>query len=1139
MNVKRFIRVFGIQPAMLRGRYMLRGKQRGALRSGLGLLLMFVALFTVSACASQPEPGVERTEHTTQAEIGEPLDTAPAAWSWWFGKSASEVTALAGSNNRLVSIQVSSASPLRFTVAMVQNTGSYAKNWWWFPDLTPENLQLYSIVLNARAVSMDAYLVNGSVHFAVVMLNNTSTDAKAWWFYDGTSLADLTSMLQQKGARLIDLRQYANGSRYVALLVSNTGPDATPWWWYTHQTISQINSLLTQNSAFLVSAQPADASASTFNVIMNQNPDPGIAWWTYYSYDESHINGFLSQNHARPVDVKSYVVNGQTLFTMTMVSNSWTSAQQAEATCDANVLANWTSQPQATGLGSPSTVAAYDAVFAPFLQSTGTTGGAVAVTKNGRLVLARGYGFADSGRLQLVQPDSRFRLASLSKQITSAAILLLIQKQIINPQTGVPLTLNDTPFTILGLQPNPMPSGGIQHPTLNSITIAQLLQHTGGFSREGCTTGCLTTGDPVGSQDNFIVEAAQSLTTGTCTPQGGPLNPVACGLPPNCTQDIQWILSQPDSSTIKWTPGTVMDYSNFGYCVLGAMLQRVTGTDFATWVQNNVLGPAGVTDLVPGYETSVLDREVSYYDSGIVKSVWDPLGVAPTVPAPYGDYYLEGSPASGGYVGSPVDLLRYQVSIDGRNGQPALLTPTSISELTANPAVQGYTIDATGTIVATPTDPNAWYGFGWSVNNVGNWWHTGLLAGTLTEQIHANNGFGFAAFYNSSSNALSAGMDGKFWEAFNGAGAENGDWLSVDLFDQYRSYTPWMNWSDYQSYYDSHAPLGLYPSVVEGRSQTGTPMYRAVYAPFKGSAYETHHNMDCLTFQQRTSALASQGFQTASLQSFVANDGLRRYQATWVKWSSCAPSCGNNGSCSSNGDCASNLCQNGKCQPPACAPSCGVGVGCGSNADCSSGVCSSGKCAAPSCSPKCSDGAPCNNNGDCSSFVCTSGTCRPPSCASAPSKCNQGAPCGANADCGSKVCANGQCQAPSCSPACSYGASCNNNGDCSSFVCGSNYTCQSPWCATTPSKCARGAPCGAPSDCGSGVCTSGLCQPPACAPSCGNGSACNDNSDCGSTVCTNATCRAPSCSPNCGSGTRCGSNSDCRSRVCRSNATCL
>ena len=71
---------------------------------------------------------------------------------------------------------------------------------------------------------------------------------------------------------------------------------------------------------------------------------------------------------------------------------------------------------------------------------------------------------------------------------------------------------------------------------------------------------------------------------------------------------------------------------------------------------------------------------------------------------------------------------------------------------------------------------------------------------------------------------------------------------------------------------------------VEGANEAGIPLYRAVFAPSPGGSWESRHGIDCPTYQQRQSDLGSQGYQMASLQSYVASDGTRRYQATWVKW---------------------------------------------------------------------------------------------------------------------------------------------------------------------------------------------------------------------------------------------------------------
>jgi hypothetical protein len=214
-----------------------------------------------------------------------------------------------------------------------------------------------------------------------------------------------------------------------------------------------------------------------------------------------------------------------------------------------------------------------------------------------------------------------------------------------------------------------------------------------------------------------------------------------------------------------------------------------------------------------------------------------------------------------------------------------LLDAGLLTDMTSNPNVLWAQVNS-GNLVTVPVS-GAWYGMGWLVNTAGNWWHGGSLPGTVTEQVHAANGFGVAAFFNlrpyADSNGLSpnlgSDLDTALWIAFRGAG----NFGDVDLFDQYGAYTGWMNAASYQSQFDAHQAAGQCPSRVEGFSSTGTPLYRAVFAPSHVTAWESHHGIDCPTYQSRAAALAAQGYGTASLQSFVSSDGTRRYQATWVK----------------------------------------------------------------------------------------------------------------------------------------------------------------------------------------------------------------------------------------------------------------
>ena len=103
------------------------------------------------------------------------------------------------------------------------------------------------------------------------------------------------------------------------------------------------------------------------------------------------------------------------------------------------------------------------------------TGDAIAVVKDGRLVLARGYGLADVERGEPVQPDSLFRIAGVSKPITAVAVLKLVEE-------GRP-DLEASAFRIL--DQFQVPEGSTTDPRIFDVTVRQLLQHSGGWTR--CT----------------------------------------------------------------------------------------------------------------------------------------------------------------------------------------------------------------------------------------------------------------------------------------------------------------------------------------------------------------------------------------------------------------------------------------------------------------------------------------------------------------------------------------------------------------------------------------------------------------------------------------------------------------------------
>ena len=124
----------------------------------------------------------------------------------------------------------------------------------------------------------------------------------------------------------------------------------------------------------------------------------------------------------------------------------------------------------------------FDAAVSALLKEWNVPGAAVAVAKNGRLVLARGYGYADFENRELMHPDTMMRIGSVTKVLTSMAILHLHDRGMLDL---------DRPFLQILTQYQVAAGGDTR---LNRITIRQLLQHLGGWDRD-------RSGDPLSFQN--------------------------------------------------------------------------------------------------------------------------------------------------------------------------------------------------------------------------------------------------------------------------------------------------------------------------------------------------------------------------------------------------------------------------------------------------------------------------------------------------------------------------------------------------------------------------------------------------------------------------------------------------------------
>jgi N-acyl-D-amino-acid deacylase len=365
----------------------------------------------------------------------------------------------------------------------------------------------------------------------------------------------------------------------------------------------------------------------------------------------------------------------------------------------------------------------YDRVMQRLLVRYQMPGAALAVAKDGRLVLSRGYGFADLRTKEPLRPDALFRLASLSKPITAVAVLHLGESLVFRGvYPDLNSFLNEKAFHLVKIPPF---GGQITDPRLKNITLRDLLQHSGGWHRGWA-------GDPMFrptlSEIARAMQRPESLSS----------------------QDIIAFMM---SRRLQFAPGSHAAYSNLGYAVLGRIIEEQSGQSYEAYVQA-MLQPLGIYRLQAG-KTRLQDRlpgEVHYHDfpgAPLVKSVVD----GSLVSRPYGEFYLEAQTAGGGLIASAPDLVRLVVALEGSR---SLLSREALEEMLRRPRLAQYS--------QTPR----YYALGWEVRVPASpragvaedprkppplleleWSHDGAFAGSRTLLLRLPGGVVLAALFNS------------------------------------------------------------------------------------------------------------------------------------------------------------------------------------------------------------------------------------------------------------------------------------------------------------------------------------------------------------------------------------------------------
>lgn len=350
----------------------------------------------------------------------------------------------------------------------------------------------------------------------------------------------------------------------------------------------------------------------------------------------------------------------------------------------------------------------FDELMTKFVADQKLPGAQLAIGRNGKVFYSRGFGYANVETKFPVQPESRFRIASISKPLTAVAVLKLVaQNRLALDQRVVDVLANKYQF--------------VTEPTdarLKTVTIEQLLNHSAGWDRDKSF-------DPMFRSPEICLE-------------------LGVDAPAKPADVMRYMWKRP----LDHDPGTHYSYSNFGYCVLGRVIEAVTGQSYEDYVRLVVLAPLGIDRMVLG-RTLPDDRqtdEVVYYDSGPARPAVLGKQIGEPVPQPDGAWCLETMDAHGGWIATAEDLVKFSMAFTGHRRNP-IGSENVVDRMFARPNGK-LGLDDKG----RPKD--FYYGLGWLVRPVAgsaewfNAWHNGSLPGTSTLMVRRNDGVCWAVLFN-------------------------------------------------------------------------------------------------------------------------------------------------------------------------------------------------------------------------------------------------------------------------------------------------------------------------------------------------------------------------------------------------------
>ncbi len=335
----------------------------------------------------------------------------------------------------------------------------------------------------------------------------------------------------------------------------------------------------------------------------------------------------------------------------------------------------------------------FDAAIRRFMHYWGIKGGSFALMKNDSLIYAKGYGYSNIEDSIECEVKNIFRVASVSKLITAVATMRLCE-------TGK-LSTQDKVFGEEGILCDSL-FLNYRDKNIKKITVEHLLRHTSGFSNPH--------GDAAFNMDLVAKYLNKQL--------------------PLSMDDMVLYATK---LRLRANPGGWYNYSNLGYIILSKVIEKASGIPYETYVKDSVLAPIGCYDihLAHNYSNEFLENEVNYYEVKEAEPVPAYDGSDTLVMKSRGGNDVHGLYGAGGWIASPVELLKLVSAINNCPVKKEFLSQESIDFMT----------------LSDKTHKPA----GWATINSREWLRSGSMAGTSALIKVQPDGYTWVFISNSSS----------------------------------------------------------------------------------------------------------------------------------------------------------------------------------------------------------------------------------------------------------------------------------------------------------------------------------------------------------------------------------------------------